>query len=137
MLTVILLYFAFRGLDLRAALRRVWAMPLGAVGLCFLLFVAQMLVLAWRWHVLLEFFQCKASPWTLVRGVLAERLVNQLMPSTVGGDSARVLTVAVDGVPRGLAFLSVLFDRVSGLLGIILFGGLMSPFALLYGANRK
>ncbi len=123
LLTVALLYFSIRGLDLESALRRIWRMPLTAIGLCCLISASQMVLLAWRWHVLLGFFRCEASLWLLLRGVLAERLVNQLVPSTVGGDSARLLTAAADGVPRGPAFLSILFDRVSGLLGVIFSAG--------------
>src|SRR5687768_11772624 len=66
LLTVGLLYFSFRGIDFRAALHRVSAMPLSVAALCFLLLGLQILLLAWRWHALLEFLRCKASPSALV-----------------------------------------------------------------------
>jgi len=87
--------------------------------------------------VLLAFFGCEVGPLVLARGILAERLVNQLVPSTLGGDSARLVTLVGDSVSRGPSFLSILFDRVSGILGIVIFGGLVSPLALVYGIGSR
>jgi uncharacterized membrane protein YbhN (UPF0104 family) len=137
LVTAGLLYVAFRGVDVETALDRIWRMPLAAVLLCFLVSAVQMLVLAYRWHLLLAAFKCRAAPLTLMRGVLAERFVNQLLPSTVGGDSARFVTLIGDDISRGTAFLSVLFDRISGTLCIILLGGIIAPLGLIYGFGPR
>jgi hypothetical protein len=137
LVTAGLLYLAFRGVDVAAALDRIWRMPLAVVFLCFLLFAIQMLVLALRWNWLLAFFRCRVAAGTLIRGVLAERFVNQLIPSTVGGDSARFVTLVGDGVSRSPAFLSVVFDRVSGTLSIVVLAGVTSPLAILYGMDPR
>lgn len=137
LITVLLLYFAFSGVNVSVVLDSIWRIPLIALMFCFLILAVQIPLIAFRWHLLLTFFDCRIAPNTLIRGILAERLVNQLLPSTVGGDSARVLTIVGGGASRGVAFLSVLFDRVSGILSIILLGGLISPLGLIYGIDSS
>lgn len=130
--TVALTYIAFRSIDPKDAWLVVQQMSLSALAICLVLLVLQFLVLAWRWALLLREFWKGAEFSLLLQGVLAERLVNQFLPTTVGGDAARVLALVRNGIRPGPAFQSVLFDRGIGLLGIAFLAGVAAPLMLFY-----
>lgn len=133
--TVALTYLAFRSIDPKDAWLAVQQMSLPALAICLFLLISQFLVLAWRWALLLREFWKGADFSLLLQGVLAERLVNQFLPTTVGGDAARVLALVRNGIRPGPAFQSVLFDRAIGLLGIAFVAGVAAPFMLIYHVN--
>lgn len=134
-LTLALVYFAFRGIDLDKAWTSLARLSAGTAGVCFVVLIIQFVVLAWRWEILFKSLALKVSFLPLLEGVLAERLVNQFIPTTVGGDATRVLALIRDGVRPGPAFQSVLFDRGAGLLGIAFLAGITAPTMLFYAVN--
>lgn len=134
-LTVVLIYYAFRGVDLDAAWDKLSRLSSVSLLACFVVLLAQFFLLAWRWGVLLAHFSDLGRFGALLEGVLSERLLNQLIPTTVSGDATRVLALIRDGLRPGPAFQSVLFDRGAGLLGIAFLAGVTAPLMLLYTVN--
>ncbi|MFZ1627024.1 MAG: lysylphosphatidylglycerol synthase transmembrane domain-containing protein [Candidatus Moraniibacteriota bacterium] len=76
-------------------------------------------------------FSVKGGTFAYLTGAF----INNFLPSTVGGDTYRVLWMAKVG-ERTRAFATVFFDRITGLLALFLFSGielLLLPWPLLVG----
>jgi glycosyltransferase 2 family protein len=73
---------------------------------------------ACRWKVLLAALGGNISISVLVRGILVGGFFNQLLPSTVGGDVARVWWIQGMFASPVLSVTVVVVDRVLGLVGI-------------------
>lgn len=111
-----------RARDTLAAVAPIWlgaafVAQLGAKG-CWLV----------RWGTLLRSTGHSRSPGELLRLILVGLFFNNFLPTSVGGDVARGLGLALRGVPRATAAASVVADRVIGLLALALMavvGGLV------------
>ncbi|HEY4594524.1 MAG TPA: lysylphosphatidylglycerol synthase transmembrane domain-containing protein, partial [Thermoanaerobaculia bacterium] len=100
---------AFRSADLRFVLL--------ALGLQFL----DTLVSVRRWRLLIRAQGGEASFPGLVRAYFIGIFFNNLLPSTIGGDTVRVVHTARSGVGRARALAVVFVDRFLGLLALLLF----------------
>ena len=123
-----------REVPVGAALQKVPLQVLaGSVGLYWI----GQLVSAWRWQLLLNAI-CPAqnAPVDLrscVRWYGVGMFWNLWMPTGIGGDAARAIQAGNLVESRSIAAASVLMDRLSGLVGLLLIGAL----ALLFdGASR-
>lgn len=109
---------------LRAAIANVDAVEaLVVVVLLFALTVVQ----AWRWTVVagaLGIHFPLRSAWTIA---LIGSFFNQVLPSSVGGDAARVYRLRRAGLRIGAALNSVLVDRFVALLGTLVIVSLGLP----------
>ncbi len=102
---------AFRSADLRYVLLAVSLSPLG-----YLTSVS-------RWRLLLRSQGGDATFWFLARSFVVGIFFNNLLPSTIGGDTIRVYDTSRSGVGRAAAVAIVLVDRFIGLLALLLFAG--------------
>lgn len=82
-----------------------------------LLNVLQSLVCTYRWNLIarrsFSHPSFARSLWAYLEGAF----FNQALPSFVGGDAMRVVRWHENGVPTGIAALTVLLDRIFGALG--------------------
>jgi glycosyltransferase 2 family protein len=103
---------------------------------CTTLTVLQFVLLVERWRILVHaaHFQPQLRP--LVIGTLGERLVNQVLPSTLGGDALRAVQLLAAGAPKGTTFLSILADRGAGILGMLFLCASLSVLGLVFGVAR-
>lgn len=107
----------------RTDLRQVWkhastASPgwlLAALGL----YLAMILVSAWRWRLLLDAQRVAVSGSLLVNSYLVATFFNNFLPSNIGGDVVRVTDTARQAGSKTLATTIVLMDRGIGLLGLV------------------
>ena len=79
----------------------------------------------WQYLARIQGFDFSLKDGTLA--YLTGAFINNFLPSTVGGDTYRVLWMSRTG-ERSRAFASVFFDRVTGLLALFLFAGLGLAF---------
>jgi hypothetical protein len=91
-----------------------------------LMFLAQTLVAAGRWWLILRHHHLGIRLSTAVRICLIGAFFNQLLPSSIGGDVARAWYVYRYGGSKGISFITVLSDRIYGMamlagLGIMFF----------------
>jgi uncharacterized membrane protein YbhN (UPF0104 family) len=91
--------------------------PLGAAVLAVL--VAN-LVVALRWHVILSAEAPSPGPVGLLKIVLVGLFFNQVLPTGVGGDAVRVWRCCKIGLSLGTAIRSILLDRASGYIVLII-----------------
>ena len=89
-----------------------------------------------RWRLLIRSQGGEASFGFLVRSFLVGVFFNNLLPSTIGGDTIRAYDTSRSGVGRGTAVAIVIVDRFIGLLALLLFasvGLFFSPIPALRG----
>ena len=102
--------------------RSVWdtmrsASPL-LLGAAFLLYVASMVLVAYRWQLLLRACGVRIGLWPLTRAYLIGFFFNNFLPSSVGGDVARIVQLASRGTPVPVSFASVFVERLLGFLAM-------------------
>lgn len=127
--TVGLLYFAVRGVDLSTArtkfaeLDPLWA--LAAVAAC----VLQLASGAARWGFILRACGELAEFSLAFRLLLIGNFFSQTLPSTVGGDGVRLLLLRRSGIGWRASTYSVFLDRVVGLLVLSLMVAASLPWS--------
>jgi uncharacterized protein (TIRG00374 family) len=124
-----LLYLLFS----RAPLATVWydartaSVPWLATALG--IYLAMMLVSAWRWGLLLGAQRIDVSFGALVNSYLVATFFNNFLPSNIGGDVIRIGDTAKAAGSKTLATTVVLFDRGIGLLGLVFVAALGATVA--------
>lgn len=76
-----------------------------------------------RWRLLIRSQGGDASFGFLARSFVVGIFFNNLLPSTIGGDTVRAIDTARTGVDRATAVAIVVVDRFIGLLALLLFAG--------------
>jgi glycosyltransferase 2 family protein len=117
---------AFRSADPRWVLAALALVPLGC------------LASVRRWRLLIRAQGGDAPLPFLVRSFLVGVFFNNFLPSTIGGDTVRVLDTARTGMGRAKAVAIVFVDRFVGLLALMLFAvlgvlGMPSLYTWVFG----
>jgi len=119
-LTALLLWLAFRAVDLGVLLRLLWSFdPLwlgGALLLTLLIVVTDGLLFA----SVLRKFDRRLPPATAILYSLVGWFFSNVGPSTLGGDLFRGVQLSRVGIPAGTAFRAVLAMRLVSLATLIL-----------------
>lgn len=102
--------------ELLTVLRRVNPLALAAV---FLTYLLGQLITAHRWHVITERVGFSRSFGTIAVYYYIGMFFNLFGPSTLGGDLTRALYLGAPDGRRALALNSVIFDRLVGLVMLI------------------
>jgi uncharacterized membrane protein YbhN (UPF0104 family) len=122
---VLLLLFSV--VDLRqtwVTLRDVSAL---ALSVATLLFLTQTPLLAWRWREIVVELGGEMSLRAAVGMTLVGRVYNQVLPASIGGDAMRVWYGTRHGLSARTAAHSVIIERASGLLALLLIALLALP----------
>ena len=93
------------------------SLPLLAAGATALLATSPFSAL--RWHIVLGAETTSPGPWTLLKIVLVGLFFNQVLPSGVGGDAVRAWRCHRLGIGVAAAIRSLVLDRVSGYLVMV------------------
>lgn len=116
-ISITLLAWIFRGLD-RQALRALFAgLPLWFYVASLAVVLSGLVLYAWRWWLVLTITGAEVSLSTAIRQYFVGIFVNNFLPSTVGGDMAKVYYIGREHGYRAVA-ASVIVDRVLG-VGIL------------------
>src|SRR5690606_11670381 len=100
--------------------------PLLALGLAMIASVFPLQ--AYRWLILLRARGYVVGFWRALRLTMVGQFVNLLMPGMTGGDVAKAWYAARHSpahVGRGAAVMSVVFDRVAGLVGLVMLSAIV------------
>ena len=93
--------------------------------------VLQMLLVpflgGWRWKLVLSAMRAEGRIWPLSRLFWIGLLFSQVLPSSAGGDVARVYMMWRGGTSLRVAFNSVALERASMLITLIAFVALLMP----------
>lgn len=123
-----LLYFAFRHVDWKVLDAHLRDLRLAWVVAAFLALVLQAVLGAQRWAQIARFCGIPLSLGPAVRYCLIAGFLNQALPSTVGGDVARVWFVARRTPGWANAAYSVFIDRSLGGMAVALLVVTVSPW---------
>jgi uncharacterized protein (TIRG00374 family) len=113
LVTTVLLTLLARGLDLPAFTRLFAQLPLWFYALSLAIILAGQVLYAWRWRVLLIALGVHVSFSVVLRQYFIGIFVNNFLPSTIGGDIAKVYLLGRDHGYRSVT-ASVLLDRLLG-----------------------
>lgn len=103
-----------------------------ALALTFVGFVLS----AWRWKRVLAVFDVDVPLRTLLGYYLAGQFVGNVLPSTIGGDVVRISRAAKSTKRGGIAFASVVIERLTGFIALpflTAIGFLVKPSLLQQG----
>ena len=125
LVAVALLIREVGGADLLAVLRTAqWPLLV----LAWLLFLAGIVVRAFRWKALLDGLGLHPGFWRLLKLYFVGGFFNTFLPSGFGGDVVRVIELA-QGQATSAAIGTVLVDRLTGILSLLALGLMVLPFA--------
>ena len=128
--TLSLLAAILANLDAGAVLDGLAGLSASHVVLAGVLLMLQVVILSHRWATILAAMNIPSSPWRAFRIFEIGMFFNQALPSSIGGDGVRIWFVRGPRVGLRRAFESVLIDRVSGIVGLVILMILGFPFLL-------
>ncbi len=99
--------------------------------IALLIYPINYVVTAIRWKLLLDVLKIPLGPIRAFQINMVGAFYNTFMPGSTGGDLLRAYYAAKHTTHKGRAVLSVVIDRVIGLLALVLLGGSMAAFKWL------
>jgi uncharacterized protein (TIRG00374 family) len=103
------------------------------VALALMLYLAVILISAWRWQRLLDAQHVHLGFASLTGSYLVATFFNNFLPSNIGGDVIRIRDTSQAAGSRTRAATIVLLDRVIGLIGLIFVAALGATIATELG----
>lgn len=90
-----------------------------------------------RWHMLLETLEIHIGRWRTFVLNMVGAFYNTFMPGSTGGDLVKAYYASLHTTHRVRAILSVIVDRVLGLLALVILGGVMACLQLRVAECRQ
>ena len=128
--SIALLYLSFRSIDMSTIGDRLSGIGVQWIGLALVLTVAQLSLAAARWRAIAAVCGFQVGYGAVLKFSFIAMFFNQVLPSTVGGDAARIWLLARKGAGWAAAAYSVLIDRVAGVLALALLVIACLPWSL-------
>jgi uncharacterized protein (TIRG00374 family) len=128
--SVALLYLSFRSIDMSRLGERLSGLRVQWIGVALVLTVAQLSLAAARWRAIAGVCGFQVRYGAVLKFSFIAMFFNQVLPSTVGGDAARIWFLARKGAGWAAAAYSVLIDRVAGVLALALLVIVCLPWSL-------
>ena len=98
--------------------------------------IVGIIVSAYKWQSLLVAGGIDCGLWTLVRYYLIGIYFNNFLPTSIGGDAMRAWLVSAHFGPGRSAITSVLAERLTGLIALLLVAGALSLEGNLFPMQR-
>ncbi|HET7378349.1 MAG TPA: lysylphosphatidylglycerol synthase transmembrane domain-containing protein, partial [Anaerolineae bacterium] len=118
--SILLLYFSLRWVNVGALAERLARLESGWIALALLLLMIQVALLAARWQEIAAACGTNLVFRAALQFSFIATFFNQVLPSTIGGDSARIWFLARKGAGWAIATYSVLIDRIVGVFVLVL-----------------
>ena len=118
--TVVIFYIISLSIDFSAVLTILSSVKIPFLMLALLLQFIAIFLASLRWSWIMGKLEFDYSLWFYLKHYFIGSLFSQAMPSSIGGDAYRVITLAKKGHKKAHSFYSVLIDRVMGLFGLLL-----------------
>lgn len=122
-------YFALRLLDMPEMRESLNALPLVTIPMFLALMLLSRILYALRWKLMASSVGIEQpSPLYMLRVGLLSEFVSIVLPSYLGGDGLRVLKLRPYSEDKGAILLSILADRVVGVLTLAALTAVFLPF---------
>jgi|WetSurMetagenome_2_1015567.scaffolds.fasta_scaffold00026_54 glycosyltransferase 2 family protein len=115
--TTLFVYFVVKT-NPQIILKAIGTISLPLYLLCFFLFIADTLLAAVKWKILMRSF----SWFVLVRMTFISFFYSLIFPGQIAGEAAKAYILARNGSQPEKIFSSVAIDKVTGLIGILIVG---------------
>jgi uncharacterized membrane protein YbhN (UPF0104 family) len=123
----VLLWLALRHADFSHLVAQTTASSLLPLTASALLVVAALVLVSWRWQILLAIAGSTFALPRLLSHAFVGLFFSQVLPSTIGGDGMRAWLVYRDGAPASTAVRSVIIERAIGLVVLAALAGVGAP----------
>ena len=127
-LSVVLLVWLFSKIDLKHMVEALKGADFLWIFGAFIVFVFTIIIILWRWRLLMKTIGLKATRFEAVRWFFIGQFCNLFLPTSVGGDVVKGLGLAKEIGNKPKVFASIVLDRLSGFCGIVLTGLLAFSF---------
>ncbi len=117
--SIVLLYLLLRSMDTAVVAGILGRLPIMAIAAACALLVLQTLVLALRWWLVMAAIGVPLKYGKIVPLTYMGVFFNQVLPTSFGGDAVRMWQAYRAGVPTEAAVGSVLLERISGVIGLV------------------
>lgn len=133
-ISALLLYVSLRWVDLASVGKRLRDVDLRMFAFAELMLCVQTVLLAIRWKEVAAICGADMPASKALRFIFIGLFFGQALPSSAGGDAARIWLLARDGAGWPAAIFSVMIDRVIGVsvLAAIVVVGMPFTFALIH-----
>jgi len=128
--SILLLYLSLRRVDLNSVEQRLSAVDLRWIAFVVAGMVVQILLGALRWREIVTTCGATLSSAMALRYAFIGQFFSQVLPSTVGGDAARIWLLARGSAGWSAAIYSVLIDRVVGVSALAILVVACLPWTL-------
>ncbi len=137
--SIFLLYFSLRWVNVSALASRLSRFEPAWIALALGLLTAQVALLAVRWRKIAAACGANLAFAPALQLSFIATFFNQVLPSTVGGDGARIWLLARKGAGWARATYSVLIDRIVGVfaLALIVIACLPWTFELIHDPTAR
>src|SRR3989338_2266190 len=119
-ISIILLYLLFRQVDRKALFEIIRGADKGLLFLAFCIFFFSYLLCIFRWEMLLKAVNIHLSLKRIIISFSGGVFFSLFMPSTIGGDLMRSIDLATHTKRPHEVVATVLLDRLSGYVGLVL-----------------
>lgn len=119
-ISILLLYLSFRSVNIGVVVERLSRIDVSWLALALALLAVQVALLAARWREIASVCATPLAFGAALQISFIAMFFNQVLPSTVGGDAARIWLLARKGGGWASAAYSVLIDRIVGVLVLAL-----------------
>ena len=134
--SLLLLWFLFTTNDIHKVAGRLGNITTGLLVLGFLVESLCVFLASWRWRIILAAVGIRIGFPSALQILFISLVLNQVLPSTLGGDAMRAWRIVKRGSSVGRAVRGVMLDRVVALLGLALLVALGLPFVLSITGDR-
>ena len=136
--SAIFLWLILRAIDLEVVISNVRDMNLYVYLLLFVLFLFYQYLTALRWFHLLQMVGIRGSMYRLYRSVLYGQLISRILPTSVGGDTARAgFLLARYPHKKYESVSATLMDRVVGIYSLVIIAVITLPFVTLFTTRER
>ena len=130
LISALALYLAFRLVNVTELQQRFYRLDLAWIVAAQTALVVQIVLAAARWQIIAEWCGAKLTMLQSLRFTLIGAFFSQTLPSTIGGDAARMWFLARAAGHSKPAVYSVLMDRAAGLIWLAVFVLVCLPWSM-------
>ena len=130
--TGVLVWYLLGEVDLQKSGQHLAGFDVGWGVLALLVVALLFLVAALRWQIYARALHISLNIGAAFRLYLIGQFIGQILPASVGGDAVRVWLLARRGVAVGQGVSSVVLERLTGLIGILILIAALLPLTFTY-----
>jgi uncharacterized protein (TIRG00374 family) len=131
-ITGALAWYLFGEIDLRKSGAHLANFDIGWGILALLVLALLFFIAAFRWQIYARALGIPLAIGTAFRLYLIGQFFGQILPAGIGGDALRVWLLARRGVALGTSAASVVLERLTGLLGLLVLMALLLPLTFTF-----